>query len=120
MSAIQASGLAGDPTEVANKILASSMSGDPSGFDDILRAAEDGESRARAVTPPPPCAEYHARTLILLHDGITLTRSLRSALERQDTSALASLATSASSLQNRTEALQQEERNLKVRYGVAP
>jgi hypothetical protein len=118
LAAVQASGLAGDPTEVANKLLAATMAGDSSGFDDIINAAQRGEDKARALSVPPACAAYHARTLALLHDGVTLTRSLRVAIERQDTTALTSLAASASSLQSRVDGLKEEERILKTRFGL--
>jgi hypothetical protein len=120
MSAIQASGLAGDPNDVAQKLLASSMAGDSSGFDDIIRAAAEGEAKARAVQAPSVCADHHAKTLAFLHDGVALTRSLKSALERQDATGLTSLAASASGLQSRADNLMEEERTIKARFGLSP
>ena len=120
MDAIQSKGLAGDPTEVANKLLASSMAGDSSGFDGLIRAAQSGEDRARALQVPAACAELHRKTLALLHDGTALTRSLQTAIGKQDADALTSLAVSASSLQSRAEALEQEEKAIKTKLGLVP
>jgi hypothetical protein len=118
VAAIQSDGPSGDATDFATRLLGSAMSGDPSGFDGLLRSARDGAVRARRLDVPAPCAGYHQRMLALLDDGATLLVALRAALESQDAEALATIGVKATGLQARTEALVHEERTIKARFGL--
>jgi hypothetical protein len=121
MQAIQMYGPTGDTGELANKILASSMNGDNSGFDDLVKAAQDGAEKARAITPPAGCAgcaAYHARLLAMLGDGVAMVKQVKTALASGDTGQLTALAASGSALQSRASALEAEARQIKSRYGL--
>jgi hypothetical protein len=119
IQAIQTLDLTGDAGEYANKVLAASMTGDSSGFDDLVRAAESGAARARAIAPPPACAAYHRQLLAMLGDSIAMVRGLKSAIGASDSAALGALAASGMSLQSRANALEAEEAAIKTRFGLA-
>jgi hypothetical protein len=120
MGAIQTFASTNDTGEFANKLLLGTMNGDLSGFDHLLEAMQAGAERARAITPPGCCVEYHQRLLGMLEDSTQLLGRLKTALQKSDTAAMTSLATSASSLQNRADALDAEARRIKSRLGLAP
>ena len=117
VAAIQ-EGPAGDPSSVANELVAASIGGDSSGFDKIIQAGEDGLGKLREVDAPPACVEYHQKLESLLGDSVALMRSLADSLKRQDAEGLAALAAKASALQQRTSALEAEAGGIKSRYGL--
>src|SRR5262249_49019964 len=108
-------GPAGDPSSVANELVAASIGGDSSGFDKLIQSAEDGLAKLREVQPPAACAEYHTKLTALLGDSLALLRSLKTSLARQDADGLAGLATQASALQQRTTELDAEAAAIKSR-----
>lgn len=118
MQAIQMYGPTGDTSEFANKLLASSMNGDTAGFDDLIKAAQDGAEKARAITPPAACADYHARMIAMLGESVAMMKQIKTALASGDSGQLAALAASGSSLQNRASALEAEAKQIKARYGL--
>lgn len=120
MGAIQTFASTNDTGEFANKLLLGTMSGDLSGFDHLLEVMRVGAERARAITPPACCIEYHQRLLGMLEDSTQLLGRLKTAIQNSDAAAMTSLATSASSLQNRADALDEEARRIKSRLGLAP
>jgi len=117
VAAIQ-EGPAGDPSSVANELIAASIGGDSSGFDKLIQAADAGLAKLREVEPPPACAEYHQKLTALLGDTVALLRSLTTALQKQDTDGLTGLAAQAGALQQRTSELEGEAAAIKARYGL--
>ena len=117
VAAIQ-EGPAGNPSSVANELVAASIGGDSSGFDKLIQGAEDGLAKLREVQPPPACAEYHRKLTALLGDGLAMLRSLKNALGHEDTDGLAGLAAQASALQQRTSDLDAEAAAIKARFGL--
>jgi hypothetical protein len=118
---IQATAPSTDPNEFANKLLASGMTGDTSGFDELVRVTEEGAQRAQAISPPESCAEcasYHQHLLSLLGDSASMMRKLKAAFTSKDASALQSMATAGSSLQASANALDQQARQIKAQYGL--
>lgn len=120
MGAIQTFASTNDTGEFANKLLLGTMNGDMSGFDDLLRVMQLGAERARAITPPACCVEYHQRLLGMLADSTQLLDRLKTAIKGGDAGALTALTASASSLQTRADALDSEARGIKTRLGLAP
>jgi hypothetical protein len=119
MGAIQTFASTNDTGEFANKLLLGTMNGDMSGFDDLLHVMQLGTERARAITPPACCVEYHQRLLGMLADSTQLLDRLKTAIKGGDTGALTALTASASSLQSRADALDSEARRIKTRLGLA-
>lgn len=120
MGAIQTFASTNDTGELANKLLLGTMNGDLSGFDHLLEVMQVGAERARAIAPPACCVEYHQRLLGMLEDSTQLLGRLKTAIQKSDTAAMTSLATSASSLQTRADALDAEAHRIKTRLGLAP
>jgi hypothetical protein len=119
MASIQSAGPTGEPTEMANKLLASAASGDPSGFTALIKDVDSGIARAQQVHVPSACQEYHQRTLELLAESGRMLRTLQSSIARQDTDGLGALAASATSLQTRADALTAQARQIRAHYGLA-
>jgi len=119
MQAIQTVGPSSDTGEFANKLLTSAMSGDSSGFDDLIKVAEAGADRARSISPPSCCVEYHERMIGMLTESVQIVRQLKAAIASNDSGALTRLAASGNSLQTRATALEDEARQIKTRLGLA-
>jgi len=117
VAAIQ-EGPAGDPSSVANELLAASIGGDSSGFDKLIQGAENGLAKLRDVQPPAACTEYHKKLTALLGDSLAMLRSLKTALAKQDADGIAGLAAQASALQQRTTDLDADATVIKSRYGL--
>ncbi len=119
MQAIQTIGPTNDTGEFANKLLTASMTGDMSGFDDLIKVAQAGAARAQAITPPDCCVKYHQQLLSMLTESVTMVQQLKTAISRNDSSALTALAASGSALQTRVTALEDQALQIKTRLGLA-
>jgi hypothetical protein len=118
MQAIQATAPSSDTGEFANKLLSSSMTGDTSGLDELVRVTEEGQRRAQELSPPAACADYHQRMLSMLGESVSMVRQLKTALTSKDASALAAMSATGSSLQSRANALDQQAQQIKATYGL--
>ncbi len=118
MDGIQAFTGSTDTGDFANTVLAGAMRGDMSGFDTVLKLAQDGAARARAISPPPSCTSYHEGMLRLLGDGVEMVQHLTAAMKSSDTAALAAIAASGNALQIRANALEAEGKAIKSRFGI--
>lgn len=108
-----------NPRDYAQGVLTAALQGDASGFDKLARAVADADRSLKAMTPPPPCAGYHRALLSVLAENRTLLSKLRNALAKKDPQGLSEIAGYASTLQERTQALEREEAALKAKYGLA-
>jgi len=119
MQAIQSVASTNDTSEFANKLLSASMTGDASGFDDLVKVMRAGAARARAISPPACCVEYHQRLLGMLAESTRMVEQLEAAIGKSDSTALTALAASAGALQTRANALEDEASQIKARLGLA-
>jgi hypothetical protein len=106
--------------DAAQGMLASMLQGDTSGFDKVVADARQGERELAEVVPPPACAGYHAALGSVLHDSLAMLGELRSAITSGDTNAVLAASGRASELQRRAEALKEQERELRERFGLPP
>jgi len=118
MDSIQVMADTTDTGEFANKLLASAVSGDMSGFDSIVAQAESSAERARAISPPAVCRSYHEKMLALLGQTLDLVKGLAAAIKRNDMASLAGLSTGANAMQKQVTAVEAEGRALKSKYGI--
>jgi hypothetical protein len=121
MTAIQATAPSSDTGEFANKLLASAMTGDTSGLDELVRVTEEGANRVRALSPPSSCREcvdYHERMVSMLGESAGMVRQIKTALTSNNAGALTALSASGSSLQARATALEEQAQRIKSQYGV--
>lgn len=107
-----------DAQGTAEKLLASAMSGDTSGFDGMIKLASDARTKAEAITPPSACRAYHGELLNMLSTTASLLGDLKSALKSGNAEALAGMAAQAQSLQMRAQSLEASARDIKQRYGI--
>jgi len=116
---IQPANLNGSPEGVANEMATALARGDTSGLDAMIRQTEGAKERLTAVRPPAPCAVHYQKSLESLDDAVEMLRALKTSMQSPDpVSGLASVQARASILQTRAEALQNEDRALRQRYGL--
>ncbi len=116
---IQPANLNGSPESVATEMATALARGDTSGLDAMIRQTESAKERLVAVRPPAPCAVHYQKSLESLDDAVEMLRALKSSMQSPDPVAgLASVQARASILQTRAEALQNEERALRQRFGL--
>jgi hypothetical protein len=118
MDSIQVMADTTDTGEFANKLLASAVSGDMSGFDSIVAQAESSAERARAISPPAVCRSYNEKMLALLGQTLDLVKGLAAAIKRNDMASLSGLSTGANAMQKQVTAVEAEGRALKTKYGI--
>jgi hypothetical protein len=117
---IQPANLSGSPESVAAEMATALARGDTSGLDAMIRQTEAAKERLAAVRPPAPCALHYEKSLESLDDAVEMLRALKSSMQSPDPVAgLASVQARAGILQTRAEALQNEDRALRQRYGLA-
>lgn len=117
---IQPANVSGGAESIAGEMAAALARGDTSGLDGMIRDSEAARQRLAALRPPDGCATHHRETLGSLDDALEMLRSLKGAMESSDpAAALANVASRANTLRTRAEALQNEDRALRQRYGLS-
>jgi hypothetical protein len=107
-----------DASGTAEKLLASAMGGDMSGFEAMSKLASDAVGKAQAITPPAACAHYHQQTIAMLEESVKVLDGLKNALAKSDSGALMSIAGTAQTLKNQADALASEATQIKARYNI--
>ena len=116
---IQPATLNGSPESVATGMAESLARGDSSGLDAMIRQTEAAREKLAALRPPAPCAAHYEKSLESFDDAVGMLRALKSSMESSDPAAgLAAVSARATILQTRAEALQNEDRALRQRYGL--
>ncbi len=82
-----------DPEAMARTIIDQTLSGNMSGFDELIATQRALQARMRQVQPPSVCRDHHERSLRLVDRAIALLERTRSAVGSRNTSDLASVAT---------------------------
>jgi hypothetical protein len=107
-----------NPEASAQALVSAASSGDTSGLDKLVQQAKDAERKARALTPPAPCAAYHKKLVALLADSREMVQKLAQGFAGGSLEALPALMARASSEKARQESVAREEKELKRRYGL--
>ncbi len=115
---IQPTKMSGDAEGAANELATALAKGDTSELDRMIRETESAKATLAAITPPPPCAAHYRESLGSLDDALEMLRTLKSTMESADPARLADVATHASALRTRAEALERDEQALRRRYGL--
>jgi len=116
---IQPASLNGSPESVANEMAGALARGDTSGLDGMIRQTEAAREQLAALRPPAPCASHYEKSLESLDDALGMLRALKSSMQSSDPAAgLASVTARSEILRTRAEALQNEDRALRQRYGL--
>jgi hypothetical protein len=109
-----------NPEASAMSIIGAATSGDTSGLHRQVVQTRDTEQKVRAITPPPPCAQYHERLVSMLAESRSMLERLEKGLGSGDLEAVPALLSQADSAKSRSQALESEAREIKRRYGVTP
>jgi hypothetical protein len=107
----------GSPETVALQLVAGLGTGDTAEFDGMIRQIQETRNGLAGITPPQPCAALHRGSLANLDAGLALMRAMKKAMSSSDPlSGTLDLANRANALKAHAEALQAQERALKLRY----
>ena len=117
---IQPGQLGADPEAMAKGIIEGLGKGDTSGIDGMIRQSETVRAKLAALATPAPCVAHHQESLGALDDSLKILQSVRNSMLTSSPSALPQdFASQANQLRERAEKLQQEEKTLRERYGLA-
>jgi len=93
-----------DPQALARTILDQTLSGNMSGFEDLIATQRGLQARMAEVLPPGSCREHHQRSLRLVGRAIALLERTRDAVAGKNTSDLASVATEGQAIEEEARA----------------
>ena len=93
-----------DPEALARTILDQTLSGNMSGFEDLIATQRALQARMAEVLPPPSCREHHQRSVRLVGRAIALLERTRDAVAGKNPSDLASLATEGRAIEEEAKA----------------
>ena len=93
-----------DPQALARTILDQTLSGNMSGFEDLIATQRALQARMAEVLPPGSCREHHQRSLRLVGRAIALLERTRDAVAGKNTSDLASVATEGQAIEEEARA----------------
>jgi hypothetical protein len=93
-----------DPEALARTILDQTMSGNMTGFDELIATQRGLQARMAEVVPPSSCREHHERSLRLVGRAIALLERTRDAVASKNTPALASVATEGRAIEEEAKA----------------
>ena len=93
-----------DPQALARTILDQTLSGNMSGFEDLIATQRTLQARMAEVLPPAPCREHHQRSLRLIGRAIALLERTRDAVAGKNPSDLASVATEGQAIEEEARA----------------
>ena len=82
-----------DPEALARTILEQTLSGNMTGFDDLIATQRALQARMTQVQPPGSCREHHERSLRLMGRAIALLERTRGAVAGRNTADIANVAT---------------------------
>lgn len=121
IDAIQAGPSGMSPNAYAQQLLAEATTGNSSGFDALLSDLKEAQKKLAHVSPPPPCAEYHALVLSTAGDAQELLTTLRSALGGPgNPEGVESITGMAQAAQEKQARLQKMRAALERRYDIRP
>ena len=103
----------------AQQLAAEASQGKVQGFDELQTDLERMEKELRAITPPPPCREFHELTLSSAADAKSLMLDLRRAFAGGDTSNVQALAIRAQAAQDKMKQVESARRAIEIEYGLA-
>jgi hypothetical protein len=117
---IQPGQLGADPEAMAKGIIEGLGKGDTSGIDGMIRQSEAVRAKLAALATPAPCVAHHQESLGALDDSLRILQTVRTSMLTSSPNALpVDFAGQATQLRERAEKLQQEEKALRERYGLA-
>jgi hypothetical protein len=93
-----------DPEALARSILDQTLSGNMSGFEELIATQRGLQARLAEVLPPPSCREHHQRSVRLIGRAITLLERTRDAMAGKNPSDLERMATEGHAIEEEAKA----------------
>jgi len=109
-----------DPQALARTILDQMLSGNMSGFEDLIATQRGLQSRMAEVLPPGSCREHHQRSLRLVGRAIALLERTRDAVAGKNSSDLASVATEGQAIEEEARATDAIANDIRRAAGLPP
>ena len=109
-----------DPEALARNILDQTLSGNMSGFEELITTQRALQARMAEVLPPAPCREHHQRSLRLIGRAIALLERTRDAVAGKNPSDLASVATEGHAIEEEARATDALANDLRRAAGLPP
>lgn len=120
IDAIQIGSGGGGAEGFAQGLMAAAGEGDLGPLRDVVNDARDAERKAQSISPPAACRAYHAKLVGMLGESRRMMEELERAMANSDGEALAGIASRATAMQGRVDALKAEGDAIKKRHGIAP
>ncbi len=105
---------AGDPNAFAMQLIKAGLGGASSGFDRLIDDTKRMETEMRSLTPPPSCERYHEASLEGVVESRSMLEDLKAAIAERDIGQLTSIAREAQRLQEKADALETLEREIRA------
>lgn len=105
-----------NPQEMATAMAQGAIKGDFSRIDDLVTKCERLRGQVQALSVPPPCTEFHRKTLEVLDAGIQLYRELKKIIQGGDISGVTRLAEQAKLLEHAAKSLDAMKKKIISRY----
>ena len=115
---IQPGQMGADSSEVANKILVGLTAGDASALNSMIERGESARNRLEAIVPPPPCVTHYQMSLSCLDSGLKMLHAIKQTVASIDADGLFALASQANAMLSCSEALKNEDKVIRERYGL--
>jgi hypothetical protein len=108
--------MSGDLNETASMMVQGAFKGDFSSIDGLINKCRRLQEQVRALEVPPPCAEFHRKTLGVLESSMGLYVDLRAIIQGGDLSGLTRLTEMAGQLKNSSRELESMQKEILSRY----
>ncbi|MFH0802504.1 MAG: hypothetical protein V2A78_09015 [bacterium] len=108
--------MSGDLNEMASIMVQGAFKGDFSSIDDLIARCRRLRGQVQALVVPPPCTEFHRKTLEVMDGSIRLYEELKTLIKGGDLSGLSRLTGQANSLKGAAKELENIQKEILSRY----
>jgi|GEM_PF-3809083 len=108
--------MSGNLNEMASIMVQGAFKGDFSSIDDLIARCRRLQGQVQALVVPPPCTEFHRRTLEVMDGSIRLYEDLKKLIQKGDLSGLSRLTAQANSLKGAAKELENMQKEILSRY----
>lgn len=108
--------MSGNLNEMASIMVQGAFKGDFSSIDDLIARCRRLQGQVQALVVPPPCTEFHRKTLGVLDASCQLYVELKTLIQKGDLSGLSRLTAQANSLKGAAKELENMQKEILSRY----
>lgn len=110
--------ISGNSQELAAQIVQNALNENYSEIDEMIQKCRRIKTSVEAITPPPPCVEFHAQVLKSIDEASTMYADFKSFFQRKDESILKSISEKSTKLNSKMTGLENMQKNIKLKYGI--